>query len=103
MPFNPHRGEIEALLDGSPRRLRLTLGALAELEQTLGAEDLPALAARFESGSLRAADLTAVIGAGLRGAGAETTDAEVSRMEIPGGASGAARLAADLLKAAFGA
>lgn len=103
MPANPHRGEIEAVLDGVPRRLRLTLGALAELESALEAYDLTALAARFESGNLRSADLIAVIGAGLRGAGAETTDAEVSRMEIPGGASGAARLAADLLKAAFGA
>ncbi len=102
MPHNPHRGEIEALLDGSPRRLRLTLGALAELESTLAVPDLTALAERFESGRLSAADLIAVLGAGLRGAGAETTDAEVSRMEIPGGATGAARIAADLLRAAFG-
>ena len=40
---NRHRGEI-AVLDGRERTLCLTLGALAELEASFGAEDLVALA-----------------------------------------------------------
>ncbi|MFY9734679.1 MAG: GTA-gp10 family protein, partial [Rhodoplanes sp.] len=37
---NRHRGEIEAEIGGTPRRLVLTLGALAELEAAFGADDL---------------------------------------------------------------
>lgn len=98
---NPHRGEVGAVLDGRPRTLRLTLGALAELEATLDLPDLLALAARFDGGQPRSADIIAVIGAGLRGAGGSDTDAQVAAMEIEGGIAGAARLAAALLKAAF--
>lgn len=32
MPVNRRRGETEAVFDGRPHRLALTLGALAELE-----------------------------------------------------------------------
>ena len=35
---NRHRGEIEADIGGTRRRLVLTLGALAELEDAFGAE-----------------------------------------------------------------
>jgi len=35
---NRHRGEIEAEIGGVRRRLVLTLGALAELEDAFGAE-----------------------------------------------------------------
>ncbi|WP_369123161.1 GTA-gp10 family protein, partial [Escherichia coli] len=37
---NRHRGEIEAILDGERMTLVLTLGALAELEQAFGGEDM---------------------------------------------------------------
>jgi len=40
---NRHRGEIEAEIGGARRRLVLTLGALAELEDAFGADDLVAL------------------------------------------------------------
>src|SRR4051812_2350455 len=43
---NLHRGEIEAEIGGTRRRLVLTLGALAELEAAFGADDLTALAER---------------------------------------------------------
>lgn len=66
---NRHRGEIEALIDGERRILCLTLGALAELETAFEADDLTALAQRFASGRMKAADMIRVIGAGLRGAG----------------------------------
>ena len=99
---NPHRGEIEAVIGAAPRRLRLTLGALAELEAGLGDGDLIALAQRFESGRISAREAIRIIGAGLRGAGGPETDAEVATMEVEGGAAGALRICAALLSAAFG-
>lgn len=100
---NRHRGEVAAVLDGRPRTLVLTLGALAELEDAFGAEDLAALGTRFETGRLSARDLTRILGAGLRGAGEELGDSEVSAMRIDGGLPAMARLAAELLQATFGA
>ena len=99
---NRHRGEISAVLDGRERRLCLTLGALAELEASFGAEDLVALAARFETGRLSARDITKIIGCGLRGAGEAASDAEVAAFRAEGGAAGFARIAADLIRATFG-
>ncbi|MCW2307891.1 gene transfer agent family protein [Rhodobium gokarnense] len=99
---NRHRGEIEALLDGRPRVLCLTLGALAELEAAFAVDDLAGLAERFATGRLSAMDLVKVIGAGLRGAGETVSDADVARMTADGSATGFARIAADLLKATFG-
>jgi hypothetical protein len=95
------RGEIEAELGGSRRRMCLTLGALAELEAALGADDLQALAARFEGGRFSARDLTAIIGAGLRGAGADIDDAAVAGLAAPGGAGGYVDIVARLLRATF--
>jgi len=100
---NLHRGEIDAVLDGEPKTLCLTLGALAELEAAFAAGDLVALAERFESGKLSARDLTRIIGAGLRGAGATCSNEEVAAMRAEGGAAGFARIAAELLRATFGA
>ncbi|MBZ0139192.1 MAG: gene transfer agent family protein, partial [Pseudorhodoplanes sp.] len=58
---NRHRGEIEAEIGGARRTLVLTLGALAELEQAFGADDLAALAERFAGGRLKARDLIRII------------------------------------------
>jgi hypothetical protein len=99
---NRHRGEIEAEIGGGRRTLVLTLGALAELEDAFGAADLIALAERFGSGRLSAQDLTRVIGAGLRGAGATVSDEEVARMPVADGAAGYVRIAAALIAATFG-
>ncbi|WP_137389931.1 gene transfer agent family protein [Rhodoligotrophos defluvii] len=100
---NRHRGEVEAVLDGRPYRLCLTLGALAELESAYGGIDLMQLAQRFDGGRLQATDVIRIIGAGLRGGGAEVDDATVARMTMEGGAAGFVRLAAALLQATFGA
>jgi hypothetical protein len=99
---NKHRGEIEAEIGGAKRTLVLTLGALAELEQAFGAEDLVALTERFGSGRLTARDLTRIIGAGLRGAGEGLSDEEVAAMSVAGGAQGFVRIAAELIQATFG-
>jgi len=99
---NKHRGEIEATIGGVKRTLVLTLGALAELEDAFGADDLVALTERFGTGRLKARDLTRIIGAGLRGAGESVSDEEVAAMAVEGGAQGYVRIAADLIAATFG-
>jgi hypothetical protein len=99
---NRRRGEIAAALDGRERTLCLTLGALAELEASFGAEDLVALAGRFEGGRLSARDIIRIIGCGLRGGGAEVSDDEVGAMRADGGAAGFARIAAELVSVTFG-
>ncbi len=102
IPVNRHRGEIAAELDGRPRRLVLTLGALAELEAAFGAEDLVALAERFGRGRLSARDAMRILAAGLRGAGESASEDEVARMTTPGGAAGFARIVGELIAATFG-
>lgn len=102
MAANRRRGEVSAIIDGEARVLCLTLGALAELEDAFALDDIAALAARFGTGKLSARDLMRILGAGLRGAGAGVSDADVSRMRIENGAAGAARVAGELLAAAFG-
>ncbi|MCB4768917.1 gene transfer agent family protein [Ancylobacter sp. Lp-2] len=99
---NRHRGEIAAELDGRPRRLVLTLGALAELESAFGAGDLVALAERFGAGRLSAGDAMRVIAAGLNGAGEAVGVEQVARMTTPGGATGFARIVGELIAATFG-
>ncbi len=101
MMANRHRGEIFATLDGTQYTLVLTLGALAELESAFGAEDMVALAARFDDGRLKARDCVRVIGAGLRGAGYAIQDAEVANMQSEAGATGFVTIVADLLRATF--
>lgn len=99
---NIHRGEIAAEIGGETRTLCLTLGALAELETRLGAGDLAGLAERFAAGRVAARDLTAILGAGLRGGGNAIADDELARMSVEGGLRGAAEIAVRLLRAAFG-
>lgn len=99
---NRYRGEIDAVLSGETYTLCLTLGALAELEDAFGAEDVQGLVDRFGTGRLKARDLVRIIGAGLRGGGHEMSDADVARMTVEGGAAGFARIAAALLTATFG-
>lgn len=98
---NVMRGEAEITLNGEVRVMRLTLGALAGLEATLGEDGLTALAQRFERGGVRASDLIALIGAGLRGAGHAMSDQALAEVNVGGGAAGAARAAAQLLARSF--
>lgn len=99
---NARRGEIDAELDGRTFTLCLTLGALAELESGLGADDLVSLASRFEANRLSARDILRIIACGLRGAGHAVSDDDVSRMKVSGGLPGYVQIAADLLAATFG-
>lgn len=99
---NLHRGEIAAFIGGAERRLRLTLGALADLEDAFGADDLGDLARRFSSGTLKSRDAVRVIGAGLRGAGDAVSDDEVATMHVEGGVAGYIDIVVRLVAATFG-
>ena len=98
---NPWTGEVRLVIDGAPRDLKLTLGALAELEATLEETSLVALVERFEAGAFSARDMLALLAAGLRGGGHELSAAELASAEIEGGPMAAARVAAELLARAF--
>jgi hypothetical protein len=100
---NRYRGEIDAEIGGTSRRLRLTLGSLADLEAAFGAEDMADLARRFTGGTLKAGDAVTVIAAGLRGGGEAVTDAEVAAMPVDGGAAAYASIVVRLIAATFGA
>lgn len=89
---NRARGEVLLEIDGRPRRLCVTLGALAELE---GAFDVASLAELGERlGQLTASDLITVIAA-LSG----TTTAEIAHAAIDPKA--AANAVAEAFRAAF--
>lgn len=98
---NPFAGEVALRVDGEDRVLKLTLGALAELEATLGDDTLVALVERFEGGAFSSRDVLALIVAGLRGGGWQGGPQDLLRAEIEGGPLGAARAAATLLARAF--
>ena len=98
---NPWRGEVELVLDGRPQTLRLTLGALAELEASLQADTLIDLVRRFEEQRFSSRDVVALIVAGLRGGGWRGTADDLLSVEIEGGAVAAARAAGELLVRAF--
>lgn len=98
---NPWRGEVELVVDGEPRVMRLTLAALAELEARLESQSLIELIGRFEAGSFKVRDLIALLAAGLNGGGWRTSEAELVAARIDGGPLAAARAAARLLKVTF--
>lgn len=98
---NPWTGEVVLRVDGTEYRAKLTLGALAELEETLEAGTLVDLVQRFEGGAYSSRDVLALIVAGLRGGGWQGSAADLMSAEIEGGPVQAARKAAELLARAF--
>ncbi|MCB2134787.1 MAG: gene transfer agent family protein [Rhodobacteraceae bacterium] len=98
---NRWRGEVEIELDGTCHTGRLTLGALAELEEALGTGTLVELAERFDSGRFAVRDVMLLIVAGLRGGGWRGTAEDLRCVDIAGGPVGAARIAAELLARSF--
>jgi len=98
---NPWAGEVTLVVEGERRVMKLTLGALAELEAGLGEDSLVALVSRFEAGSYRAADVLALLLAGLRAGGWTGDRAVLAAADIEGGPMAAARAAGQLLVRAF--
>ena len=94
---NPWRGEVALVVDGQGFDLRLSLGALAELEAALEVGSLVELVQRFESGAYQSRDVLAVLRAGF--CGQDVPD--LLHGEIEGGPMRAAQVAAQLLVRAF--
>ena len=102
MAGNPYHGEVSLVMNRQTYKLRLTLGALAELETALKADSLIALVERFEKTTFSSRDIIALLIAGLRGGGWEGDTEELQNAEIAGGPQHAAKVAALLLHRAFG-
>ena len=102
---NAYAGEVTLTIGGRRRVLKLTLGALAELEDAVDpTEGLVGLIGRFEAGNYSARDVLALIVAGLKGGGwRDVTADDLLEVEISGGPVAAAQAAALLLVRAFGA
>lgn len=100
---NPWAGEVALVIDGQAHACKLTLGALAELEASLGADTLVELVKRFESAAFSTRDVLALIVAGLRGGGWNGQASDLISAEIEGGLVRAAQAAAELLARAFAA
>lgn len=100
---NPFAGEVALVVDGQRFVCKLTLGALAELEASLGSGSLVELVERFEGAAFSSRDVLALIVAGLRGGGWRGTVDDLLSAEIAGGPVGAAKVAAELLARAFAA
>lgn len=62
------RGDISIKINGEDRTLRLTLGALAQIEDSLGGGDIAALQTRLKKP--RVADIVLILHALLAGGGA---------------------------------
>lgn len=90
---NRARGEVLLEIDCRPRRLCVTLGALAELEAAFDAGSLAELGQRLSA--LTASDLITVLAALTAGGGAAMTTADLSQARID------PKAAAEAVAAAF--
>lgn len=75
---NRIRGEAAFVAGDRSYRVLLTLGALAEMESSLGLADLAQLSTRVQS--LRSSDLAIIVAALLRGGGETMTPEDVLRL-----------------------
>jgi len=99
---NRQRGEVALQLGDTRYTLCLTLGALAELEDAFGVQDLMALAERFGQGRIASRDLVTLLAVALRGGGHAMSDQEVARLPLADGIAPVAAALADLLVMTFG-
>ena len=77
------RGDVSITINGEDKTLRLTLGALADIEDKLGGGDLAALQARLKNP--RVSDIILILHALLAGGGAALTLAIAKAFEVLGG------------------
>ena len=77
---NHHRGDVDLVLPTGTLTLRLTLGALAEIETALAVPDLMALGERMQAGRLAARDLIVLTGAAVRGGGQALGDRDLAAL-----------------------
>lgn len=98
---NPWASEVALVIGGKEYTLKLTLGALAELEARLEADSLVDLVKRFEQNKVSSGDILHLIVAGLRGGGWRGTAEDLLSTDIKGGLIEASEAAAELLVRAF--
>ena len=98
---NRWRGDVVLVVNGQRRVARLTLGALAELEDALEEPSLVALVERFEGNRFSSRDVLLLLAAGLRAGGTEVSVETLAQAEIEGGPVAASQAAAELLARAF--
>lgn len=96
-PVNKARGEVLLEIGGRPRRLCLTLGALAELEAAFDVGSLAELGERLAQ--LTASDLLTVLSALTAGGGEAMSTAELASASID--VKAAAEAVAKAFRAAF--
>lgn len=77
---NETRGDTILTVGGEPKVLRVTLGALAEMEAAFGANDLTSLAARLANPA--AGDLLIILRALLKGGGCDVTENALARADL---------------------
>jgi hypothetical protein len=94
--MNRARGEVPLVIEGERHQLCLTIGALAEIEESLGLASLGDLEARLKSPSMK--DVIAILAALLRGGGHDLDELELGGRQIDLGV--AARAIADAFAAA---
>jgi hypothetical protein len=99
---NRRRGEVALQLGDTRYTLCLTLGALAELEDAFGVQDLMGLGQRFGTGRLSSRDLLTLLAVALRGGGHALSDAAVASLPLHDGIEPVAAALADLLVTTFG-
>lgn len=99
---NPLRGEIEAQFGEKTLTLCLTLSALAELEERLGATSMAELLGRFQGNAIRAADMLMLLVCALKGHNTHLSEDEVHNYLRQTTAATLIKLAGDLLQASFG-
>lgn len=100
---NRHRGEVVLQAGGESFNLCLTLGALAELEDIYGGEDILAIASRFSTGALTSRDAVNLLKASMRGGGHNVSAIDFDQLSFEGGMAGLIRTLTMLLHATFAA
>ena len=99
---NRHRGEVVGKINGRRRIMRLSLSALAQLENCYGDIDILQLLSRFAEDGMRANDIDNVLRAALRATKDELA-VSGAPLDVEGGHGAAQRLATELIERAFGA
>jgi len=92
-PVNRARGEVLLEIDGAPRRLCVTLGALAELEAAFDMNSFSELGQRLAQ--LTASDLITIVAALCGASTAELAHADIDPIAAANAVAEAFRLAFD--------
>lgn len=104
LPINPRRGEVAVKLNGQQHILRLSLAALAYLENLYEGENILMLTKRFARDGLSAKDVHHILQAGLMGGLDHNKDMPAhipAYIDVNGGFEQASCAAAKLLERAF--